>query len=291
MCPCADTLPKSWPAPAKLNLFLHIIGRRGDGYHELQTLFQILDWGDELRFTINSSGQISRSCNIDGIAEADDICVRAARMLQSRRGVRKGVHIDLIKRVPMGAGLGGGSSDAATVLVALNHLWSCGQTPQQLAGMGLELGADVPVFVHGQSAWAEGRGEMLRAATLGRRYYVLIFPGISISTAEVFHHERLSRDSKPVDLVTMDLQAGGNDCEAVVMEMYPQMKTIMQDLSAWGQPRMSGTGSTFFLAFEDKKAAIGAASELKCRYNVRAVGGVDRSQLLDFCRPSGDQED
>jgi len=290
MSPCADALPESWPAPAKLNLFLHITGRHGDGYHKLQTLFQILDWGDELRFTINNSGQISRSCNIDGIPETDDICVRAARMLQSRRGLKKGVHIDLLKRVPMGAGLGGGSSDAATVLVALNHLWSCGQTPQQLAGMGLELGADVPVFVYGQSAWAEGRGEILQAVTLGRRYYVLIFPGISISTEEVFHHPRLNRDSKPVDLATRGLQAGGNDCEAVVMEMYPQMKTIMQDLSAWGQPRMSGTGSTFFLAFEDKKTAIGAASELKCRYNVRAVAGVDRSRLLDFGLYSGDQE-
>ena len=290
MCPCADTLPKSWPAPAKLNLFLHVTGRHGDGYHSLQTLFQILDWGDELRFTINNSGQISRSCNVDGIPEADDICVRAARMLQSRRGVRKGVHIDLIKRVPMGAGLGGGSSDAATVLVALNHLWSCGQTPQQLAGMGLELGADVPVFVHGQSAWAEGRGEMLQAVTLGQRYYLLIFPGISISTAEVFHHPKLNRDSNPVGLATRGLAAGRNDCEAVVMEMYPQMKTIMQDLSAWGQPRMSGTGSTFFLTFEDKKTAIGAASELKCRYNVRAVAGVDRSKLLDFGLYSDDQE-
>ncbi len=290
MCPCADTLPKSWPAPAKLNLFLHITGRQGGGYHNLQTLFQILDWGDELRFTINNNGQISRSCNIDGIPEADDICVRAARMLQNRPGVKKGVHIDLIKRIPMGAGLGGGSSDAATVLVALNDLWSCGQTTQQLAEIGLELGADVPVFVHGKSAWAEGRGEMLQAVTLGRRYYVLIFPGISISTAEVFHHPKLSRDSKPVDLATRGLQAGGNDCEAVVMEMYPQMKTIMQDLSAWGQPRMSGTGSTLFLAYDDKKAAISAASELKCRYNVRAVAGVDRSRLLDFGLYSGDQE-
>jgi len=286
-----DTVPESWPAPAKLNLFLHITGRRPDGYHDLQTLFQILDWGDELRFSVNDSGQVSRSCNIDGIAEADDICVRAAQLLMSRHEVKKGVHIDLKKRIPVGAGLGGGSSDAATVLVALNRLWFCGQTQQQLAETGLELGADVPVFVHGYSAWAEGRGEKLQSVTLGQRFYVLVFPALGVSTAEVFHHPELKRNSKPVDMAAVGLQMGRNDCEAVVMKMYPEMKSVMQDLRSWGQPRMSGTGSTFFLAFENKKAAIGAASELKCRYNVRAVAGVDRSHLLDRCLQSDDQED
>ena len=276
-----ETVPGFWPAPAKLNLFLHITGRRPDGYHDLQTLFQILDWGDELRFSVNNTGHISRSCNIDGLGEADDICVRAARLLMNRHGVKKGVHIDLVKSIPMGAGLGGGSSDAATVLVALNRLWSCGQTRQQLAEVGLELGADVPVFVHGHSAWAEGRGEKLRAVALGQKYYVLIFPEFSISTAQVFRHPGLKRDSKPVDMMQTGLQAGRNDCEAVVMKMYPEMKSIMQDLGAWGQARMSGTGSTVFLTFGDEKAAISAAIELKCRYNVRAVAGVDRSPLLD----------
>jgi 4-diphosphocytidyl-2-C-methyl-D-erythritol kinase len=283
MCPQTQTqiLPKSWPAPAKLNLYLHITGRRQDGYHDLQTLFQILDWGDELRFSINESGNISRSCNIDDIAEEDDICIRAARLLMDRHGIKKGIHIDLKKRIPMGAGLGGGSSDAATVLVALNHLWSCGQTQRQLAEIGLELGADVPVFVHGHSAWAEGRGEKLQEVTLGNRYYLLIFPELSISTAQVFSHPELSRDSKPMGLMDSGLQPGRNDCETVVTKIYPEIKTIMRDLSAWGLPRMSGTGSTIFLSYKDKNTAIDAASELKCRYNVRAVGGVDRSQLLD----------
>ena len=276
-----ESASQCWPAPAKLNLFLHITGRRPDGYHDLQTLFQILDWGDELRFGINNSGQISRSCNIDGISEAEDICVRAARLLKARFDVQQGVHINLIKRIPMGAGLGGGSSDAATVLLALNQLWSLGLTLQQLADLGLELGADVPVFVHGRSALGEGRGEKLQAVALGQRFYVLVFPEISISTAEVFRHSQLKRDSKLIDMSVASLESGRNDCEPVVMEMYPAMKKIMQDLASWGQPHMSGTGSTIFLPFDDKKTAISAASDLKCRYNVRPVGGVDQSPLLD----------
>ena len=270
-----------WPAPAKLNLFLHVTGRRPDGYHDLQTLFQILDWGDELRFSINESGQISRDCNIEGLAEADDICVQAARLLKFHCGVQRGVHINLVKRIPMGAGLGGGSSDAATVLVALNHLWSCGQTPQQLAELGLELGADVPVFVLGRSALGQGRGEQLQPVTLGQRYYVLVFPEFSISTASVFRHPALKRDSKPVDMSGVGLQSGRNDCETAALKMFPELRRIMEDLSAWGEPHMSGTGSTIFLPFGDKKNAISTASVLKCRYNVRPVGGVDRSQLLD----------
>ncbi len=270
-----------WPAPAKLNLFLHITGRHPDGYHDLQTLFQILDWGDELRFSINDSGQISRSCNVEGISEEDDICVRAAHLLKARFDVQKGVHIDLVKRIPMGAGLGGGSSDAATVLLALNQLWSLGLKRQQLADLGLELGADVPVFIHGRSALGEGRGEKLRAVRLGQRFYVLVFPDISISTAEVFRHPQLKRDSELIDMSRASLESGRNDCEPVVVKMYPELKEIMQDLSSWGQPHMSGTGSTIFLQFDDKKTAISTASELKCRYNVRPVGGVDQSLLLD----------
>jgi 4-diphosphocytidyl-2-C-methyl-D-erythritol kinase len=277
-----DFAARSWPAPAKLNLFLHITGRCPDGYHDLQTLFQILDWGDELRFSVTDSGKISRSCNVDGIPEAEDICVRAAQLLKSRFEIQKGVHIDLIKRIPMGAGLGGGSSDAATVLLVLNHLWCCGQTPQQLAALGLELGADVPVFVHGHSAFAEGRGEKLQFVNLGLRYYVLVFPEFSVSTAEVFRHPLLKRDSKRVDLAQMSRQTGRNDCEEVVLTMFPELRNIMQDLRAWGNPHMSGTGSTIFLPFDCKKTAISAASDLKCRYNVRAVGGVDRSDILDY---------
>lgn len=281
MTPQTDSEAKVWPAPAKLNLFLHITGRRPDGYHDLQTLFQILDWGDELRLLVNDSGQICRSLHIEGVPETEDICIRAAHLLKTRMGVKQGVQIELLKRIPMGAGLGGGSSDAATVLCALNQLWACGLTTPELAALGLELGADVPVFVNGYSAWAEGRGEKLQAVSLGQRSYVLVFPDIHVSTAEVFRHPSLKRNSVPVDLLQHGLQAGRNDCEAVVFLMYPELKNIMRDLSAWGQPRMSGTGSTFFLSFDDKNTAMEAARELECRYNVRPVGGVDRSSLLD----------
>lgn len=270
-----------WPAPAKLNLFLHITGRRPDGYHDLQTLFQILDWGDKLRFIVNDSGYICRTSHIEGVPEAEDICIRAAHLLKNRAHVKQGVQIELLKQIPMGAGLGGGSSDAATVLCVLNQLWGSGLTRQQLAELGLELGADVPVFVNGYSALAEGRGEKLQAVSLGQRYYVLVFPDLSISTADVFCHPLLKRDSSPVDLSSISLRPGRNDCEAVALLMHPELKIIRKDLSAWGEPQMSGTGSTFFLSFDDKKAAMRAAGELECRYNVRPVSGVDRSYLLD----------
>ena len=281
MTAVTDIMEKSWPAPAKLNLFLHITGRRPDGYHELQTLFQILDWGDELRFVINDSGQISRASDIDGVPEAEDICLRAANLLKTRFAVKKGVQIELLKRIPMGAGLGGGSSDAATVLCALNRLWSCGITQQQLAELGLELGADVPVFVNGYSAWAEGRGEKLLAVPLGQKFYVLVFPGVSISTAEVFRHPSLKRDSNRLDMSALKQRPGRNDCESVTLQMHPELKIVTRDMSAWGQPHMSGTGSTFFLSFDNEITAKRAASDLECRYNVRLVGGVDRSCLLD----------
>lgn len=283
-----EVTAQPWPAPAKLNLFLHVLGRRPDGYHELQTLFQILDWGDELLITTNESGKITRShpggVLDDALPESEDICILAAKRLQVLCGVGKGAHIDLKKNIPMGAGLGGGSSDAATVLVALNKLWACGLSQSQLADVGLELGADVPVFVHGHSAWAQGRGEDLQPVMLGPGHYVLVFPPFGISTAQVFQYPGLTRDSRPLEMAETAMQnslkPGRNDCESAALELYPELGKIMRDLQAWGHPRMSGTGSTIFLSFDSEKAAINAASKLKCRYNVRAVGGVDRSPLL-----------
>ena len=286
-----NKIAKAWPAPAKFNLFLHVLGRRPDGYHELQTLFQILDWGDELLITVNTSGEITRSSQSDGLDElipaSEDICLRAARLLQTRCGVINGAHIGLNKKIPMGAGLGGGSSDAATVLVALNELWSCGLSQHQLAEIGLELGADVPVFVMGHSAWARGRGEKSHAVTLGAKYYVLVFPPFGISTAEVFQYTGLKRDSQPLEMAESRLKPGKNDCTAAAQALYPELSNIMQDLETWGHPFMSGTGSTIFLQFDSKKSAINATRKLKCRYNVRAVGGVDRSSLLDRLSAEG----
>ena len=282
---------QAWPAPAKLNLFLQVLGRRPDAYHELQTLFQILDWGDELLISVNDSGRITRSCSSGAVAadipESEDICIRAANLLQTRCNVSRGAHIDLKKNIPLGAGLGGGSSDAATALVALNKLWGCGLSQQQLAAAGLELGADVPVFVQGHSAWAQGRGEKLQPVRLGPRYYVLVFPPFGISTAEVFQYTGLKRDSRPLEMDESSLQAGNNDCATAALELYPELGKIMRELQAWGKPFVSGTGSTIFLPFDSKKSAISTASKLECRYNVRAVGGVDRSTLLDRLSAQG----
>lgn len=274
-------MPDLWPAPAKLNLNLRILGRGADGYHQLQTLFQILDWGDELLICPSPNAEITRSCNVSDIPFTQDIAVKAARLLQTHCKVRQGAHIELFKRIPMGAGLGGGSSDAATVLQALNRIWSCGLSTEQLAELGLQLGADVPVFIHGHSAWAQGRGEKLLTVTLGERHYVLIFPNICIATADVFGHPALKRDSVAVDLSTQSLQGGRNDCESAAFKMYPELEKLQQSLAPWGQAHMTGTGSCLFLQFDCKKSAIRAASELKCLYNTRAVGGVDRSALLD----------
>jgi 4-diphosphocytidyl-2-C-methyl-D-erythritol kinase len=270
-----------WPAPAKLNLCLHILGQEDDGYHQLQTLFQILDWGDELLIQANQSGDINRTINIQGIPYEQDIIVKAARALQTIGNVKQGADIEVHKRIPMGAGLGGGSSNAATVLQALNSIWNCGLDTDQLALIGLELGADVPVFIRGRSAWAQGRGEKLMPVTMGDRYYVLVFPEFGIATAEVFKHPALKRDSIPLDLCTQPLLAGKNDCESAALVMFPKLKKMKQSLVPWGKARMTGTGSCLFLQFDCKKTSIRAASELKCLYNVRAVGGVDRSALLD----------
>lgn len=281
MTASTDIIESSWPAPAKINLFLRITGRQASGFHDLQTLFQILDWGDELRFVIDDSGQISRHCNIEGIPEHEDICVRAAKKLQHHAGISQGAHIDLIKQIPMGSGLGGGSSDAATTLLALNRLWSCGLNRQQLAGIGLELGADVPVFVNGHSAFAQGRGEQLDAVSLGKQFYLLVFPDLGISTAEVFQHPQLKRNSRFLHWAELKNTRPRNDCLDVVLLLYPELISLVNELQKYGEPRMSGTGSTFFLQFDSKNAANRAASNLKCRYNVRVVGGVDVSPLLD----------
>ena len=271
----------TWPAPAKLNLFLHVTGRRLDGYHEIQTLFQIIDWGDEITLQITRDGAIVREPADYPVAEADDLVVRAAHALQQASDCRRGVRIGVRKNIPLGSGLGGGSSDAATVLLALNHLWGCGLGLQDLATLGVRLGADVPLFVHGQTAMACGIGDRLEAVALGVRHYVLVFPGLSISTRAVFADPDLPRDSRPICLAEALAGGGRNDCEEVVSKRYPAMATALSTLRQWGRPVMTGTGSGIFLPMDSAEQAISAAREIKTLYNVRAVSGVDRSPLHD----------
>ncbi len=268
-----------WPAPAKINLFLHVLGRREDGYHELQTLFQLLDWGDEVRIRTTEGPGISRLPVSYSVPESEDLVIRAAKLLQARTGCRRGAEIGVEKRIPPGSGMGGGSSDAATVLLVLNRRWGCGLELTDLADLGASLGADVPVFVLGRTALARGMGERLEPVELGLRHYVLVFPGFPVSTAGVFSDDCLARDSKPVSLSDALNGSGRNDCEPVVSRRYPDFAEVMQSLQKWGRPRMTGTGSGIFIAMPDEKSAKSAAEDMKNLYNVRAVRGVDRSSV------------
>lgn len=283
----AVTADAYWPAPAKLNLFLHVTGRRPDGYHRLQTLFQLLDWGDEVQVEVTRGERIMRGIDIKGVDEDQDLAIRAARLLQAECRPGRGATISVHKRIPQGSGLGGASSNAATVLVALNRLWNCGLSPGRLAELGLSLGADVPVFIHGFSAVAEGVGEALRPVTLGERHYVLLMPGIHVSTADVFADPHLVRNTPLLDLSATGaadwdaLQGTRNDCEAVALRRHPQLRAAAETLSAYGPARMTGSGSTFFLPVPDASEAKRVTTALETRYNARAVRGVDRSALLE----------
>ncbi len=251
----------SWPAPAKLNLFLHVTGRRPDGYHTLQTLFQFLDVGDELRFDVNGDGRIARANLLPGVPEESDLCVRAARLLQAASGGTHGAVIHLDKRLPLGGGLGGGSSDAATTLLALNELWGCSLASEALAALGLKLGADVPVFVRGHAAWAEGVGEILTPAEPPERWVVVLAPTVSVSTAQVFAAYDRELDLTPYSpaITIRDFHAGRgrNDLEPVVRRLYPEVDNALKWLGNFGDARMTGSGACVFLPVAD--AASGEA--------------------------------
>lgn len=274
------------PAPAKLNLFLRITGRRADGYHLLQTVFQLLDWGDEVCLELRGNGRIERLLPLPGVSETNDLSLRAARALQerARRENRpwSGAAIGLHKHIPRGSGLGGASTDAATVLHGLNRLWNCGFSITELAELALGLGADVPVFVHGRSAWGEGIGEVLEPLVLGERWYVLLFPEEGAATAELFADPDLCRDARPLEPGTVeDYGSLGNAFLPVLAKRSPAVARAAGDLARFGAPRLSGSGSTLFLEASDEMDANRLTTALKKHYNVRAVRGTDRSLLLD----------
>jgi 4-diphosphocytidyl-2-C-methyl-D-erythritol kinase len=273
---------RSWPAPAKLNLFLHVTGRRNDGYHELQTLFQLLDWGDDVRIEVLNEPKVCRPSASYPVAESDDLAVKAALLLQSETSSRMGARIEVIKRIPAGAGLGGGSSDAATVLLVLNRLWGCGLDEDALASIGLRLGADIPVFIRGRSALGTGVGDRLDPVELGERHYLLVMPDFSISTEAVFKDPDLPRNSPCLDLRQALSGSARNDCERVVTKQFPDFAGLLRELRKVGDAKMTGTGSAIFIVMPDEKTAKSTAEEIKCRYNVRAVRGVDRSPLHDL---------
>lgn len=274
----------AWPAPAKLNLFLHIVGRRPDGYHLLQTVFQFLDIGDSIHIAVREDGVIRRLTSLEGVPEEADLTVRAAYLLQATAKIPLGADIAVEKRVPMGAGLGGGSSDAATVLVALNHLWNIGLTEDRLAELGLSLGADVPVFVRGRSAWAEGIGERLMPVDLPELWYVVIVPPCHVSTAEIFGAAELTRNAPPITIAAFLSGAGTNVCEAVVRRRYPEVAEALAWLGQHGPARMSGTGAAVFAPCENEAAARRVAAAAPAAWRAWAVKACNRSPLHERLR-------
>ena len=271
--------PAAWPAPAKLNLMLRIVGRRPDGYHLLQTVFQFLDRGDWLWFDLRDDGLIERASEVPGVPAAADLTVRAARLLQQTAGVRQGATIRIAKRLPMGGGLGGGSSDAATTLVALNHLWRTGLTLVELAELGLTLGADVPVFVHGRAAWAEGVGERLAPVDLAEPWFVVLVPACPVATGAVFNDPDLTRNSPPITITDFAAGLGGNDCEAVVYRRYPEVAAATRWLAQFGQARLTGTGACVFAVFPDGASADRVLAQLPAGCTGFVARGCNRSPL------------
>jgi len=273
------TAATRYPAPAKLNLFLHVVGRRADGYHLLQTAFRFIDYGDELGFAVRDDGVVRRITELAGVSADADLCVRAARLLKDRAGSRLGADIELVKRLPMGGGLGGGSSNAATTLVVLNRLWQTGLTRVQLQDLAVELGADVPVFVFGRSAFAEGVGERLAEIRLRPAWYLVLVPETAVSTAEIFSAPELTRNTIAITIAAFSVGQGRNDLEPVVCRRYPQVARHLEWLRRYGDARMTGSGACVFCGFETEAQAQQVLSELPADMRGFVARGLDRHPL------------
>lgn len=273
----------AWPAPAKLNLFLHITGRRADGYHELQTVFRLLDWGDTVHLRPRADGVIARMGEgASGVMEADDLMVRAAILLKNTSNCAQGADIAIEKCIPMGGGFGGGSSDAASVLVGLDRLWGLGLGEARLAALGQALGADVPVFVRGRNAWAEGVGERLEPIQLPAAWYLLASPGVHAATAALFQAPDLTRDAPPVTIAGFLSGAVlGNAFEPVLRRREPAVEAVFEVLARVGTPRLTGSGSGCFVEFADRGSAEAALAALPPGMNAWLARGAERSPLLD----------
>jgi len=273
-----------WPAPAKLNLFLHVTGRRPDGYHELQTLFQLIDLADTVTLAVRDDGRVERPAGPEGVSAESDLTVRAAHALQQACGTSRGATIRVAKRIPLGGGLGGGSSDAATVLLALNDLWGCGLSVDELAALALPLGADVPVFVQGSSAWAEGVGERLTPVRVPERWYVVLYPGVGVSTREVFQSPELTRNSPLITIRAFFESGGRNDCEGVVRRLAPGVSEALEWLSRSGPAHLTGTGSCVFAAYERAADAERVAARAPDRWPSVVARGLNTSPVHALLR-------
>lgn len=268
-------------APAKLNLFLHITGRRSDGYHNLQTVFQMLDYGDSLSFRIRDDGVVTRATEIVGVPEDNDLVVRAARLLQQKTGCQLGAEIFMHKVLPMGGGLGGGSSDAATVLRALNELWGCKLSVDVLCKLGADLGADVPVFVKGRTAWAEGVGEVLTPLVVPEKWYLVVKPDVEISTAKFFSSPRLTRDCDTIKLPAFQRGDGINVFQSLAEELYPDVKQVIEWLGQFSKASLTGTGSCVFAVFDNREDAEEIERQVPEIWQSFIAKGVNTSPLLE----------
>lgn len=276
----ADT---AYPAPAKLNLMLRVTGRRADGYHLLQTVFRCIDYGDTLRFAVREDGAITRANEVAGVPEADDLTLRAARLLQRAASTRLGADIALEKRLPLGGGLGGGSSDAATTLIVLNRLWGLDLQRPRLQELALELGADVPVFVFGESALGEGIGEKLIPLALPPAWYLVLFPPVSVATARIFQDSDLKRDSNPIRIPPFSDVARNNDLEPVVCRHYPEVARHLAWLKQFGAALMTGSGACVFAEFSTEAEARSVLRQLPMTMRGVVARGLDRHPLWSLC--------
>ena len=277
------------PAPAKLNLFLHVVGRRPDGYHLLQTLFRFIDLNDILHFTLREDGVVHRVNTIKDVPEEQDLVVRVARLLQQECACKLGVDIMLEKHIPMGGGLGGGSSDAATTLLALNKLWNLGLSREKLMQLGLTLGADVPVFVFGQNAFAEGVGEQLQAFSLPEAWYVVLFPPVHVPTAMIFTHPELTRDTNSITIRALPIGRSlsgianlGNDLQAVACKLYPEVAQYLAQLGKYAPAMMTGSGACVFAEFSSAAEAAQVLKKLPKELRGVVARGLQQHPLRDI---------
>lgn len=276
-----------YSAPAKLNLFLHVVGRRSDGYHLLQTVFRFLDFSDQVKLVVRDDGNIKLNTPISGVPAEKNLCIQAAQLLQKESGVSLGVEISLEKSIPMGGGLGGGSSDAATTLLALNHLWNLNWSREKLMDIGLDLGADVPIFIFGENAFAEGIGEKLKAIPLLPAWYLILAPPVHVPTAEIFASKELTRNTIPVKIPPFSVGLGHNDLESVVCLAYPEVARHLEwlrQLDSTTMVAMTGSGACVFAEFVTESAARKALTNVPIDMNGFVVQGLDRHPMQDFAR-------
>jgi len=273
----------SLQSPAKLNLMLHITGRRDDGYHLLQTVYQFIDLCDQMEFHLTTDGSIQRNNSNTPVAEADDLTIQVARLLQKQYRVEMGARISVDKRIPIGGGLGGGSSNAATTLLALNQLWGLNLGLTELAAIGLKLGADVPVFVMGEAAWASGIGEQLSPIELSEPWYLVIHPGVRVSTAKIFEAEELTRDCEAITIRAFLSGSSSNVCENVACKLYPEIQQAIDWLNQFGNARMTGTGGCVFAAFDSLEQAEGVKSRAPEHWETFVAKAMNKNPVLTQC--------